>query len=385
MGMLLLAAAGYLIYSPDMQGLVKRISMPAFAVFVFLVIFTIDWTYTDIFVRKVEPEIEYKMMAKRVVDISGMKTALDSVKYEAALAGMWFDMKEVSPQFMRSIILPGADLRIVHAKDIFNHVCGFYFYYSFILCTAIVLPLLGIVFLPNYWTIALKMVGLLVSTFVIVYALDYNGFLVSNRHFLSIQIISLLIFSFYFFDAATLKNVENKKIILTTALLFLFAGACLSIAKYKSENVLVDKSVNSMSQTMNEFERKYSGRIVAASIDGRFLFDQHFYLTNEIYRRNTYLMFDWFTFPLTPRYENYLSRTCKCDANNPVTFFRWLADSKALYLATPNRFNLTQKYMHTIHGCDIIFGNPVKLNSLTGIDNLDTKDCEIRTVSLAGN
>jgi hypothetical protein len=124
-GMLLIVGAGYFIYTHDLREMIRRIWIPVMVTGIFITIFSIDLAYTDIYVRKVEPEIEYKMMAKRVVAIGQMKTAKDSVKYEAALVGMWFDMKEMTPSFMRGIILPGVDMSAQHMKDVLFHLLAF--------------------------------------------------------------------------------------------------------------------------------------------------------------------------------------------------------------------------------------------------------------------
>ena len=384
-GMLLIVGAGYFIYTLNVKQLLQRIWIPVLATAVFFTVFAIDWAYTDIYVRKVEPEIEYKMMAKRVVDIGQMKTAQDSIKYRASLKGMWFDVKEMTPSFMRSIILPGSDMNIAHMKDVLVHVEGFYDYYLFVYAVIISLLIMGLLFLSDYKVRVTRIFIFQLCTGAIIFVLDYNGFLVSYRHFISLQFISLFIMCFYFFDAPAYKPGVSKGIWGTLALLFLFGGLFLTLIKYKEQNTVVNDKVNLMERTMKEFEHRYSNRIVAVTIDGRFLFDQHFSLINENYTRNTYLMFDWFTFSLTPRYVNYLSSQCGCDANDPAAFFRWLSANHALYVADPYRFDITEHYLNIVHGCNVKFIQPVKINSLAGIENSETREGEIRTVCVVAN
>ncbi|CAK9249849.1 unnamed protein product [Sphagnum jensenii] len=335
-GMLLIVGSGYFLYTLNVKELIRRIWLPILSMAVFLTIFTIDLAYTDIYVRKVEPEIEYKMMARRVVNLDQMKTAKDSVKYEAALVGMWFDMREMTPAYMRSIIVPGLDRDPHHMKEVLVHVSGFYSDYPFLIATIIALFIL-VLWLPDRKVRLTKMILFQICTAGIIYVLDFNGFLVSNRHFMSLQFLSLFITCFYFFDAPDIRKVFRSRTLILLTLIFLSGALLLTLLKYKSENTVVDQKVNDMVNTMKKLEQKYTGRIVLITIDSRFLFDQHFSLINEPYRKNTYLMFDWFTFPLTPRYMHYLSAKCNCDANDPAAFFRWLAANDALYVASPYR------------------------------------------------
>ena len=148
--MLLLVGVGYLIHQFEPVVVAKRMSLCVAATFILFGIFTIDWYNTDIFVRKIEPEIEYKMMAKRVVDIGQMRNRADSAKYEAALIGMWFDFKTMTPEFMRSLILPGSDVSLEHIKEVWIHIAGFYRHYVFLYFTLASFFWLSLL-MPNKW------------------------------------------------------------------------------------------------------------------------------------------------------------------------------------------------------------------------------------------
>ena len=384
-GMLLIVGTGYFVYTLDLRGMIRRIWIPVLATGIFITIFSIDLAYTDIYVRKVEPEIEYKMMAKRVVDIGQMKTAKDSVKYEAAVVGMWFDMREMTPSFMRSIILPGIDMSTQHMRDVMIHLCGFYGDYPFISAVLIAFLLLAFYFLPDYKVRVARMIVFQICVAGILYALDYNGFLVSNRHFMSLQFIALFITGFYFFDSQVFKKRSGAKVATGIAFLFIILGLVATLIRYKEENTAIEQEVNDMVLTMKRLEQKYTNRLVLITIDSRFLFDQHFTLENEIYEKNTYIMFDWFTFPLSPRYVQYVSRKCNCDANDPVALFKWLSDNHALYIASPYRCDLVRRYLKAIHGCNVEFDPVTKINVLGNITNNNTDRDVLMTVRLIPN
>lgn len=382
MGTLLLATGGLLIHSFNLKSLVKRLWLPALAVVTFVAIFTIDLIHTDLYVRKIEPEVEYKVMADRMVGLDKMKTARDSIKYKAAKIGMWFDTREMSPTYLRSILLPGADISLQHIKEVFLHVSSFYRSYIFIDVLIIVFLILGLALFPDRWGLIIKMVVYVVFTFIVIYALDYNGLLVCNRHFFNLQFISLLVLCFYFFNAGPFTEFKSKRKTVFLAVLFLVCGLAITLVKYKRENEEVNNYVSNMVKTMNKFEAKYTNRVVVVTNDGRFLFDQHFSIWNNNYTKNTYLIYDWFTFAVTPRYVDYLNRTCNCDASDPVAFFSWLASKNALYISAPHRFDLTEKFMRTVKGCNIVLDSPVKVNDLAGVNDNETINAEIRTVRL---
>lgn len=380
--MLLLISTGYLIHEFKPGVLAKRVSICVAATILLFGAFTLDWYNTDVFVRKIEPEIEYKMMAKRVVDIGQMKSQADSAKYEAALIGMWFDFKIMTPEFMRSLILPGVDVSYEHIKAVWVHIAGFYRHYIFL--NFVLLVFLWLSFLmPSKVVMIQKIVLYQLFTVVLIYALDYNGFLVSNRHFFSIQFISLLVQCFYFFGQTDLtQQLRSSPIHIAGAVMMVLLGIAITFSNYRKENAAIDLRANYMIETMGAFERKYKNRIVVVTNDCRFLFDRHFSLRNEIYTGNTYLMFDLFTFNLIPRYIQYLSEQCKCDASNPVAFFTWLAAKDALYLSAPYRYTTTENYMAAVHGCELSFAPKERINNLTAIPNEDTRDSEVRTIRI---
>jgi hypothetical protein len=338
-GATLLVSAGYLIYAFRPLKLIGRIWLPALSIFTFISIFYIDRAYTDIYNRKIEPDIEYKIMARHMVPLSTMGSDIDSVKYEAATVGMWFDTKEMSPEFMRSLLLPGIAFNFSQAKLVFNHVTSFYKHYLFVIPVLAALLLFVSLFAVHRKIILIRMMLIAVVSFALIYILDINGLLVSYRHFLSLQLLSLMLLLYCFFSSGNLNVKPSEKWLIAVVLSGVIWSILATVYNYKQKNTEADEITAMMEQTMKAFEGKYSNKIVAATIDNRFMFDRKFSLFNQMYHGNTYLMFDWFTFPLTPRYVSYLSRTCQCNAEDPVEFFKWLGDKNALYLSVPYRYN----------------------------------------------
>lgn len=383
MGTLLLVSMGLFIYSRSIGQVVQRLWLPGAMVAAFITVFVIDLKTTQVYVKRVEPEIEYKMMARRVVPLSALKTAQDSVKHDAAVVGMWFDTEQMSPEYLRSLILPGIDLSRTHAMKVLQHLGQHYSYYIF-MPVAVILMLLLSLWWPEQRALRTGRIALFAAgTFTLLYALDYNGFLVEHRHFLNLNLAALMVMCIYFFDNRITLTNHSTQLITGAAFLLLAGSVALTVQRYKTENNEVDRRTNDMMTIMQQFEKHYKGQVVVSTIDCRFIFDQRFTVYNHMYNQNTYLMFDWFTFGLTPRYVDYMSRQCGCNANNPVQVFTWLARKKALYFSVPERFELTERYLRTVHGLRVKFINPVNLNTLGGVQTFESQNCELRTVTLA--
>lgn len=381
MGTLAIALPGYIILFGGPVYLATRTWLPVLAMSVFLLIFTLDLHYTDIYSRRVEPEIEYKMMARRVQPAAMMHTAADSARRNAALVGMWFDMRVMTPEYMRSIILPGSDLTPAHRRAVALHLWDMLRFYMLVTYVWMIL-LLSLAMRP-----AVRASGILrfcmfsLYCFGVLYALDYNGFLVAHRHFMSLVLIGTLLLT-----AFVVRTLHVYPAVLPArtwaAIAFLYLAAIPLLSRYRGENQQSYQQVVAMEHAMDRFEQRYTGRIVAITIDGRFLFDRRFSLLNETYRRNRYIMFDWFTFHLTPRYIDYLHRLCGCDSEDPVAFFHWLSDQHALYISDPYRSALTARYMQAVHGTDLRFERPERINVALGIDASATHELMVSTIAV---
>ena len=361
MGMLLLVGVGALIYHLHLVTLIKRLWIPAALVCIFLVIFAIDVAHTNIYTLQIEPEIEYQMMANRMITLSQMKTTADSAKYEAAKLGMWFDTSVMTPSYLRSLLLSGPDLSAAHALEVLAHVAGFYIYYIFIPVAILVLLLVSYFFKKQWQWSNIKILSFAFATFAICYCLDYTGLLICGRHFISIQIISLLILCYYLFEALPLYLLSKQLALCYASLLVLLLSLVITLSHYAGTHRNIAQQTASMERMMKQLDRQYNHTILASTIDGRFLFDRRFASVNELYHGNTYLMHDWFTFDLSPRYVAYTSRSCHCDGGDPVSVFRWLAAHHAIYIASARRFELTERYMRAVHHLSLHFSEPIEI------------------------
>ncbi len=89
-----------------------------------------------------------------------------------------------------------------------------------------------------------------------------------------------------------------------------------------------------------------------------------------------------FTYSLAPCYLNYLGSQCNCDPVNPVAFYQWLLDSKALYISEPGRYDLTERYMDIVNHQKFKFKASGHVINAPCIYSTDMKDYEIRAVTI---
>jgi hypothetical protein len=355
-GMILLVSIGFLCYRFDLIHLARRSFFPVLATSILFIGYSIDWSNSDLFLKKVEPEIEYKLMEKRVTDISVMHTAVDSVKYQATVAGLCFDTRVLTPAYFRKILVPGVDMSLAHIKLRFFHIISLYKYYLFIPFFSMMLLLLCIVQWGS-WIWVFRICIFEATTFGIIYFADYTGGLICGRHFLNLQIISLLILLFYFFKAENGSIIFWRKLKLLSAFCFLFVlyGIKISLNNYKSDSTGIAEDTYCYEQAMQNIDSSYTNRIIILTTNNFHLFDHTFSITNKKYTHNTYLMYDVWTYCLFPEYTHYLAKECNCDPLNPDSFFNWLASKRALYIAEPWRFDLTARYMNIVHGQKLKF------------------------------
>lgn len=380
LGMVLLVSVGYLIYNFSLAHLAKRIFFPVLLTVSLFSFFAYDMAHTNMYVKKVEPEIEYKIMDKRMVPLAAMKTAVDSVKYEAARAGMWFDITTMSPEYLRSLLLPGIDLSTEHAGKVFYHVLSFYKHYVFIPCYIVMLMAAGLL-TPGRRKVVLKVALFSVAAFGVVYIADYNGLLVGQRHFLNMQLIMLLIGTYYLLEQGS-KAQRPGKLLPVAAVVVIAAGTLPFLIDCKQQNEHKAADVACYEAAMAEIESTYSNRLVVATLSNVYLLNRSFSIYTHNYTRNNYIIFDLFTYSLAPHYLHFLSSRCGCDPTNPVEFFKWLSDNHALYMGEPDRYDLTQRYMKLVHGQQLKFTPLTHLSKPPCIEATEMSAFEFREISV---
>lgn len=381
-GMLALAGIGALIYSFEFKRWFIRFLFPALTTITLFSAVAYDWNHTDTYVKKIEPEIEYKMMDKRVVALDHMKTKIDTVKYEAAIIGMWFDTKKMNPTYLRSLQLSGMNLSVSHSLDVLTHVCSLYQFYALIPCIVLIL-ITACLFTFGGKRPTFQVVFFQFSTFVLLFALDYNGKLVAGRHFLNIQIVGLLFTLFYVFDKIDNKQLQNiRRLPLAITVTIILSGAFITLNNVYTTNWSTADQIKNAEHALKEFESTYSNRLVVVNVSTYSLFDHRLTIQNKRYLKNRYIMFDFFNYSLSPKYQSYLNKECQCNNQDPAAFFKWLANQKALYISKSYRLDLTQKYMEVVCHFPLRF-KPVRIFKTDNTSNSEIQPFDVAEVEVS--
>jgi len=364
-GMLLIVGTGSLIYKFDVVGLIKRIWFPVTFTTLLFTVIIIHWHYTDAYLIRVEPEIEYKAMAKHLIPLSEMKTAADSAKQVALGRGIWFDMKTMSPEYMRSILLSGVKHEPEHRTMICKHVANLYKSY-FLLPLFTLIIAIGGLFFRNTRSAAMKSLLFQLVFFTIIFLLDYNRKMVAGRHFLNLLIVAGVIALVYFREVSISSYVRKyANAVLTVMLVLLAYGSYATIASYKNTTSDMYSTIQCTESVMDGFEKMFSGRTVVININSYPLLDHELAIKNKLYTKNRYILFDAFTYSLTPRYQDYLNRICQCDNQKPVDFFKWLIKEDALYISQTKRTDATANFMKAVHNYPIDFNVVLPLDTFS--------------------
>ncbi len=353
-GVLWIAGLTSLLFSFSFRHLIHRLGPPILYTSLFFLSVLIYWANSSSFLVKVEPEIEYEFMSGNVIDLSKCQTEKDSVKYLMATYGIWIDPEVVTADYMRTLILNNRfsfEQLLYGLMGVKNYLI-FYSGLSFLL-------LISIWFLITKKPSLKSGIRLLFYLILSLLPLLYSSYrtLLDERHFFPIFFILVVVTFIYSMQVYSKENLSLHYSRLTLSLV-LFLGALSNyylLNNYKNRNEVEEAKVICSENTMNQIESNYSNRIVVITTGSFRLIDHDFSIWTNNYSANTYIMYDMFNYSLVPRYTEYLSLLCKCDATKPEIFFKWLSQENALYLAEKNRLDITRSYMKAVYNQDLQF------------------------------
>lgn len=314
--------------------------------FALLLIFYFIYLYYEMNIHQghyafTESGIEYQIMQGNVIGISEMKSEVDSIKYIAAISGVFIDPNNLSKQFLTQII----------KKDLFNNIFNNinifmyngidnYLYYKFELLLMLLMFSLFL-YLRKYKLIFFYLVSTFVLTIVLI-------IMKSERRFIYPVIFVLLFVGLFF----TVSSLSRKKLIV---FFLLFLVAELLILFRTRDNCQAYKHAISINKQMLK-------SLQLQSQDKMLIPD--FTVFNSLYFNNTLpfqsnsgikfknvLHIDMAAWSLTPVYKQYLDRKCNCDSQSFYNFFRFLRNNKAdvIFAGQPERFKLFENYLNILN------------------------------------
>lgn len=381
LGMLLLVGVARLIFGFDFIFVVKRFLVPALLFLGLFSAIAYDWNTTDVFIKKLEPEVEYNFMEQKTIGISEMKTPQDSIKYELAIRGMWFDPKEISPEFLRSLIKKGSNITYSHVFVVLEHISQLYKKYAAF--PVVTLLLLAVLLLSRQWQLSFRLALFALFSFLLLFLVDFKGLLLAGRHFLGFQLASLLISFYYYFSCYAVSNSKKmNNAWVGIALVFACFFSIHTVSLYLNDNRNTWMATADMEKAMRYIESHYKNRVVVVTNEARYCFDRHPSIVNNIYKGNTYILFDNGTYSMIPRYGEYLQELTGYGLESPEGLIQWFSDQNALYMSNHERYDLIERYFGEIYGMNVEFSDSVSINDAIGGSDYMTQDYEIRALKV---
>jgi hypothetical protein len=318
----------------------KQWIIPFFGLSLMLGAFLYDWNKTDLFERKIEPNVEYALSTGRVVDLSSMRSKDDSLKYNMAMVGMFIDTDFTNVGFLRALILTENNYNITRVvksiKDVTN--LKIYYYSYFYPLIFVILFLL----IKNNTIAAIKLfiINLLYMMLFVLTACNTD---ISNRHLSSFLLLVVFINLIFFFkNHFYIKNDFNTIFITLT----LITTVVFTLMNYKQNNKQTINNLKCFETAVKEIEKNYNNKTIVITLFNYNLFDKPFSYKQNNYIKNKYIIYDVTIYSMIPPYQKHLESICNCNPKDPVEFFHWLEKEDALYISVEKRFSIIEDYMN---------------------------------------
>jgi hypothetical protein len=329
----------------------KRFILPVIFMVLLYGSFTVDWLNTDLYERKLEPNIEYALTTKRLLPIDSMTNAQDSLRYKMATQGFFIDEEFVSIDFLRRITSVEMEFDPVKFKMSFLNLLNWYMYFTYFPFLIIILAILAIISRAKFifW---IKFISVNLLFFVFMSYISY-GTNIAPRHVSGLLILNTIGISYIFFNHVKFRYADRFwSCSLASLLLF---PAFLTVQNYHERYEKLYEEVLCFNAFMDDVEEQYQGEYIIITLLNYHLFDQVFKLKNELRKRNTYLMYDIIYYSKVPPYNDYLAEICSCDPKDPLAFFTWMEERKALYILAERRVEMTQMYLSEVKESSMFF------------------------------
>jgi len=375
LGMLLFTSIGLFVLSPSRILLVWwRYRLTIIMFMAMVLAFVYDWNNTNLFERKIEPNIEYALSTGRVKSIAEMHTHEDSLRYKMAMSGMFIDEDFVGIDFLNGLINYNQSvdwLRLSKSiRQVYSLILDSYIYFIYILFF-----ILAYVIIHTKWRV---LFGIFILNGLFALLLFYTSYKtdISHRHMASfillISCYNLLLF---------LKNVKYKRVWLVVFSLILSIGGINTLEKYAEKNESDCLKLDCYEEVMTNVEDKHVNRFIVLSLFNYNLLDRKLELKTTNYDKNKYLIYDVTIYSKIPPYNKYLSEICDCNPKDPYQFFKWLESVNALFVATDERYKLLETYMHEVKGKNLRFGDVEYNFKIKCVEDLHVNNFSFRTVN----
>ena len=357
---LLLVGPFAIIMLNKWKDIIAVFMLPVLIVGVLLTAVAIDRENSTEFYKLAEPDLEYQIRVQHnCVPLSEMKTEYDSVRYQAALGGLWSDPRHISIPFLRSILNKDRSLnRVVEqCKELLPLVIPVVNRHIPLIILATFMAIIFLVISVKHLPLKVSLLwgSLYVLFWLLIFTQTYLS-KINDRSFaslLSIYLLIEIIFYLVFLKDYTIGITRNVIISAAFLLSFIQAGWLIYEAKlFRDER--------------KELQQNYA-EVKAVAHGGILLLNGSSYLSVMLsflpFQAFNYdgferiYMNDIFDLSLIHPYKDFLSKECNCDVDDMSAFYRFLikGDKKVYLLSSPGRMKLMTNYLQKVHQLKIVF------------------------------
>ena len=354
MGMLFLFIPFSLLWHRSLRKTLLAVALPLSISAGILFYILIDRNLTDEFHKRIEPDVEMQLTVRRnVVPLSAMKTAADSMKYEAALNMLWGDPRVLDEKFLRSLIedAPYLSISWKQVARALTYCAEYTREYAHLLLFSFLFLLFASAWLyrKNGKLYALMPLGYFLVFFLAIFVQTYY---VKMRPWSFSPYAALLLVSaaLYFF-----KTADSRRFFYAGLFLLLLAG--IFHHRFVQAGSITEKKIYAYNRALYDSVKKIAK-------DETLLLNPTSY-QSFLSASRPFEVFDYSDFhklffyesqlgSVLPGYREYLMKECSCDVFDFSQFYKYLSDEKyprTVYaLSAQGRMRLIQQYLLIIHG-----------------------------------
>ena len=305
---------------------------------------------TNDFLKQFEPELGYQLLDRgNIVPLSSMTNAIDSAKY-IAVTNLITDKEYTTIAFLRSLVAENAFVGvnkelIVRAvnelADKLNHSFGLLIIY------------IGLLILIIWQTLPTGRAGI---AKLLVFNLLFWGILVAVAYFIMLQYytvdIMLTLICFILLSKIDFGAVHIRYPVAILSGILLLVGVLVLYLNQKEYSQRLTNNLEANVKFRDELKQRYPGKILVPGNDQKrmILFSLHPFEMHNFSSFSRLYMFDADVIYIEPHYNAYLSKECKCDANNYTAFLDFLASKKdsVRIISTPERVEIMKYYCRVV-------------------------------------
>ncbi len=348
-GAIMFVIPGLFLVGISISKLLKTTLIPILCSLSFFIILFIYKKNTNRLEILIEPDIEYAMSTDKFIPLGMGQKEIDSVRYVFARNAFFIDTSFVDDKYLRSIISTRTEFDFISIQNSFRHITHYYFSYSILLFA--LLTILLIVWFSNQTQFFFKLLLYNLGIFIVLVLLDYQVN-IADRHFSALMVLTILV-SFLFIKK-TITNGYLTAVKIISVLVFLFPIILTWNYIYQND-LYVKTKTDENNRSLDQFEDKIQGMNVFVTVSGFKLFDKPYSFFTSKRTRNHYYIYDLSTYSIVPRYADYLSRKCHCNATIPIEFFTWVSKTNGIIIIDEKRAEILSAYFKVKRHKKVVF------------------------------